>query len=27
VLTLGRGLQNASVTNEFTGYLAYVLTF
>ena len=27
VLTVGRGLENASVTNEFTGYLAYVLTF
>jgi hypothetical protein len=27
VLTIGRGLQNASVTNELTGYLAYVLTF
>lgn len=27
VLTVGRGLQNADVTNEFTGYLAYVITF
>jgi hypothetical protein len=27
VVTLGRGVQNASQTNEFTGYVAYVLTF
>ena len=26
-LTIGRGLQNASVTNEITGFLSYILTF
>ena len=27
IFTIGRGLQNVAQTNEFTGYLAYILTF